>query len=208
MLKLPFLALLLSPLLTFAQSAKPAAAGAEPTAPPSIHEKTAGMKHLAGLIPLDWDARTGKLFLEIGPLETDGRSSDFIYATSIALRHGVERSRPRSRTGRQRDGSSVLNAVDRRYCSFSQISHFARRAAIAHEQLAVMQSFAQSVLWGFTIAAESSDGSVLVDATDFFLHDGHGVADRLTNLKQGAYRVDAVAIRNCARRYEGIPEEH
>ena len=53
------------------------------------------------------------------------------------------------------------------------------------------QSFAQSVLWGFTVAAESPDGRVLVDGTDFFLHDGHGVADRLMNLKQGAYRVDA-----------------
>jgi hypothetical protein len=46
-------------------------------------------------------------------------------------------------------------------------------------------------LWGFTVAAQSPDGSVLVEATDFFLHDAHGVSDTLTNLKQGKYHVDA-----------------
>ena len=58
------------------------------------------------------------------------------------------------------------------------------------EQLAVTQSFPESVLWGFTVAAESADGAVLVDATAFFLHDGHGVAETLASLKQGAYKVD------------------
>jgi hypothetical protein len=58
------------------------------------------------------------------------------------------------------------------------------------EQLAVTQSFPESVLWGFTVAAEAADGAVLVDATEFFLHDGHGVAETLTSLKQGAYKVD------------------
>ena len=90
MLKIPFLVLLLSPLLTFAQGAKPAAAASEPPAPPTIHEKTAGMKHLAGLIPLDWDAKTGKLYLEIGPLGTDGRSSRIHLRHFVAVRHGLE----------------------------------------------------------------------------------------------------------------------
>jgi Met-zincin/Domain of unknown function (DUF5117) len=30
-----------------------------------------------------------------------------------------------------------------------------------------------------------------MDATDFFLHDAHGITDTLTNLKQGMYKVDA-----------------
>jgi hypothetical protein len=36
------------------------------------------------------------------------------------------------------------------------------------EKRAVEQSFAQSTIWGFTVAAESN-GSVLVEATDFFI---------------------------------------
>jgi hypothetical protein len=59
------------------------------------------------------------------------------------------------------------------------------------EQLAVRQSFPQSVLWGFTVVAEDGSGTVLVDATDFFLRDAHGITERLTQMQQGAYKVDA-----------------
>src|SRR5262245_64996267 len=39
------------------------------------------------------------------------------------------------------------------------------------ERKSVEDSFAKSVLWGFTVAAEGN-GHVLVDATDFVLRDG------------------------------------
>ena len=51
MRKLPTLILLISPVLAFAQAAKPTPAPAESATPPSIREKTAGMKHLDGLLP-------------------------------------------------------------------------------------------------------------------------------------------------------------
>src|SRR5260221_10107029 len=47
-------------------------------------------------------------------------------------------------------------------------------------------AFAQSILWGLTVAAET-DGRVLVDATDFFLRDAHNVIPRL---RPGNFRVD------------------
>ena len=78
MRKLPLLLLLTFPVLTLAQDTKPATAAAEPGIPPTIRAKTAGMKHLDGLIPLDWDARTGKLYLEIAALGADGKSADYI----------------------------------------------------------------------------------------------------------------------------------
>ena len=49
-------------------------------------------------------------------------------------------------------------------------------------------SFAKSILWGFTVAAESN-GRVLVDASDFFLRDGHGAGASL-GTGVAAYRVD------------------
>jgi hypothetical protein len=58
------------------------------------------------------------------------------------------------------------------------------------EQLAVRQSFPSSVLAGFRVEAQSADGAVLVDATDFFLRDAHGVAETLTRMQQGNYRLD------------------
>lgn len=37
----------------------------------TISTKTAGMKHIDGYLPLDWDAKAGKLYLEIPHLDTD-----------------------------------------------------------------------------------------------------------------------------------------
>ncbi|MCC6745106.1 MAG: DUF5117 domain-containing protein, partial [Acidobacteria bacterium] len=58
------------------------------------------------------------------------------------------------------------------------------------EQRAVDESFAQSVLWGFSVESED-DGRVIVDATSFLLRDAAGVAVRLGEAQQGAYGLDA-----------------
>ena len=187
MRKLPLFVLVLGSLPTFAASQTPPSK--ESPAAQNIREKTAGMKHLDGLIPLDWDAKTGKLYIEI-PHTTDGKSANFLYVTSLPF--GT--------------GSNDLG-LDRGQMSEGRIVHFERSgpkvllvqpnlafrttSSDKDEQLAVRQSFPESVLWGFTVAAESNEGALLIDATDFFLHDAHGVTDSLTQLKQGSYRVDA-----------------
>lgn len=189
MRKLPLFALAFTSLLTTASVGQNPAAKDSSTAIPSILEKTASMKHLDGLVPLDWDAKTGKLYIEIQHLDAAGKSGDFLYATSLPF--GT--------------GSNDLG-LDRGQVSEGRIVHFERSgpkvllvqpnlafrtsSSDKAEQLAVRQSFAESVLWGFTVAAESSDGALLVDATDLFLHDSHGVADTLTRTRQGSYRVD------------------
>jgi hypothetical protein len=63
-------------------------------------------------------------------------------------------------------------------------------STIPEERLAVKQSFAESVLWGFKVEAEDN-GTLLVDATDFFLRDAHGVVQQLDHTKQGKYKVDS-----------------
>jgi hypothetical protein len=57
------------------------------------------------------------------------------------------------------------------------------------ERKAVEESFAQSVLWGFTALAEE-EGKVLVDATDFLLQDIHDMAGTLKSQQQGNYSLD------------------
>ncbi len=165
------------------------------------------MKHHDGLIPLDWDARTGKLYLEIQHLGPDGKSPDILYVNSLPFGTGsndLGLDRGQTSEGRlvcfERSGPKVLLVQPN--LAFRSSSNDPA------EQLAVKQSFAQSVLWGFTVAAESPDGTVLVDATDFFLHDGHGVADRLTNLKAGRISRRCHALCDRTRRHKGISEEH
>ena len=148
------------------------------------------MKHLDGLIPLDWDSRTGKLYLEIAHLGPDGRSADLLYVDSLPYGTGsndLGLDRGQVSEGHvirfERSGPKVLLVEPN--LAFRSLS------ADPDEQMAVKQSFPESVLWGFTVAAESPDGGVLLDATEFFLHDAHGITDRLTQLKQGSYHVNA-----------------
>src|SRR5580692_2094120 len=49
----------------------------------TISSKTAGMKHTDGLLPLDWDAKAGKLYLEIPHFDAEGHSPDVLYTHSL-----------------------------------------------------------------------------------------------------------------------------
>jgi Met-zincin/Domain of unknown function (DUF5117) len=151
----------------------------------SIATKTAGMRHIDGYLPLDWDAKTGKLYLEISHLDTD-----ILYTHSLP--YGT--------------GSNDLG-LDRGQISRGQLIHFQRTgpkvlmiepnqrfrstSSDPNEVLAVRQSFPESVLYGFKVEAEDPNGTVLVDATDFFVRDAHEVAGALTRTQQGTYKLDA-----------------
>ncbi len=157
---------------------------AKTEAPPSIAAKTASMKHMPGLLPLDWDAATGKLYLEVPKL-----SQELLYTDSLPYGTGsndLGLDRGQIGAGRivrfERSGPKVL---------LVQVNEaFRSGSADPAEVLAVKQSFPESVLFGFTVAAEDASGAVLVDATEFFVRDAHGVAETLQSLEQGTYKVD------------------
>src|SRR5579875_3993341 len=52
-------------------SAQDSDAAKKPGSPQSLAQRTAGMQHQDGLMPLDWDAKTGKLYLEISHPNTE-----------------------------------------------------------------------------------------------------------------------------------------
>jgi Met-zincin/Domain of unknown function (DUF5117) len=159
----------------------PAAMAAD--APQTLTQKIAGMDRKDGFFPLDWDAKTGKLYLEISRLDEDFLLLD-------QLPYGL--------------GSNDVG-LDRGQLGKGRVVHFSRiggkvlliepnlmyrsSAQDADERLAVKQSFAESVQWGFPIEAEEN-GRILIDATSFFQRDAHGVAERLQESAQGTYRLD------------------
>src|ERR1700761_1078079 len=162
----------------------PALAQATSAAPVSIAQKTASMRKLDGFFPLAWDEKAGKLYLEI-----DAFDKDFLFLDSLPYGVGSnDLGLDRGQLGKgrvvrfYRSGPKVL-MMERNLAYRSSSPH-------AEEQLDVAQSFAESVLWGFKVEAENGD-KVLVDATDFFLHDAHEVAERLQEAKQGNYHLDA-----------------
>ena len=71
------------------------------------------------------------------------------------------------------------------------------------EQRAVEDAFAKSILWGFTVAAETA-ARVLVNTTDFLLRDTHGVIPRLR--QDGQYRVHQSRSAVYLPRTKGFPK--
>src|SRR6266566_2769012 len=158
-----------------------AAQGATPT--PTIAEKTAGIEKLPGYFNLYWDAKQGKLWLEV-----DKWGTEFLYQSGLPAGIGSnDIGLDRGQLGAtrmvrfDRSGPKVLLVQENlEYRALSQDPD---------ERRAVRDSFAESALWGFTAAAEEKDRA-LVDATDFFLRDAHHVPEALRRTKQGAYRLD------------------
>lgn len=150
---------------------------------PTIEEKTKNLKSYPGFIKFYSDENAGKVWLEINKLD-----SELLYQTSLPA--GL--------------GSNDIG-LDRGLLGNTSIIKFTRAGnkilmvqpnydyrAITNdvaEKRAVEQSFAASTLWGFTAEAESP-GSILVDATAFFMRDAMQVSNTLQRNKQGNYSID------------------
>jgi hypothetical protein len=149
----------------------------------TIAEKTTGAQKLAGYFNLYWDAKAGKLWLEI-----DKWGAEFLYQSSLPAGIGSnDIGLDRGQLGAtrivrfERSGPKVLliqSNLDYRAVSNDE-----------DERRAVRDSFAESALWGFAVEAEDGE-RVLVDATKFYLRDAHHVPETLQRTKQGSYRLD------------------
>jgi len=152
--------------------------------PATIAAKTAGMEKLPGYVPLYWDAKAGKMWLEAGDWGNEFLYLEWLPAGVGSNDIGLDRGQlGQTRVVRwERSGPKVLLVQ----------SNYEYRAVSdsPDERRAVRESFAESVLWGFEVAAEE-DGRVLVDATNFFLRDTHNISATLQRTHQGAFRVDA-----------------
>ena len=63
------------------------------------------------------------------------------------------------------------------------------RSESAAESTAVAEAFAQSVLWGFEVAA-GGDGQLIIDLTDFMQRDAMALGRWLKAQGEGSYRVE------------------
>ncbi|MBC7775013.1 MAG: zinc-dependent metalloprotease [Phycisphaerae bacterium] len=136
-----------------------------------------------GYFPFWWEEKTGKIWLEISHFDTE-----FLYVNSLPA--GV--------------GSNDIG-LDRGQIGSSRVVKFIRsgnkilliqpnltyRASSSNtlERRSVEEAFAQSVLWGFSVAAKEN-GRYLVDFTPFLMQDAHDVSGALARANQGIYSVD------------------
>ena len=163
------------------------AAGARAEAsekPKSISDATSGLEKHNGYFDYYWDNDAGKVWLEI-----DQMNEEFLYVTYLSRGLGSnDVGLDRGQIGDsylvyfRRIGPKVL-MMQRNY-------RFRAVSDDPEERRAVDESFAQSTLWGFEVAAE--EGSrVLVDATDFLLRDARDVAGSLRRSRQGSFKLES-----------------
>jgi hypothetical protein len=150
----------------------------------SIEEKTSGLKKYPGYFNFYWDDNAGKIWLEV-----DKQDSEVLYQTSLPAGLGS------NDIGLDRGllGNTAIVKFSRigKKLLLTELNYNYRALTTDKaERRAVEQSFAQSVLWGFTIEAETN-GRLLVDATEFLLRDAMNVSNRLKTSQQGTYKPEA-----------------
>lgn len=152
-----------------------------PAAVQSIEDRTSGMKKMDGYFPMYWDERSGALFLEVSRFDTE-----FLFSTGLSAGLGSNDIGLDRGTGRGGGRLVYFQRVGPRVMLVQPNQSFRSSSKNPLEVKSVEDSFAKSILWGFTVAAESG-GRVLVDATDFLLRD---VASAAGSLRPGNYRLD------------------
>ncbi len=137
-----------------------------------------------GFIPFYLDEDKGKIYLEINKLK-----GEFLYVNSLTAGVGsndigLDRGQlGNTRIVEFRKSGNKLFLVHKNY-------DFRAYSDNPAEVQSVRDAFAESILWGFEIAHTEGD-KLIVDATNFYLQDAHGVSETLSRSRQGTFRTDA-----------------
>jgi hypothetical protein len=142
------------------------------------------MSKKEGFVPFYLDEEKGKIYLEIPFLD-----QEFLYVNSLTAGVGSnDIGLDRGQLGDDRvvefrkTGNKIL-LVHKNY-------GFRAYTDNPYEAQSIKDAFAESALWGFEIV-KTEGNKIIVDGTNFFLQDAHGVSETLTRSRQGTYRVDA-----------------
>jgi hypothetical protein len=170
-------ALLAVSMLCFADSDKPQAG------PKTISEMTKAMQRFDGFLPLYWNAADGSLYMEIPKA-----GLELLYFTTLT--QGLGSNDVGLDRGQVREAKLVrFEVVGPKVLLVQPNLGFRAQSEDADERLAVEQSFAQSVLFGFDVKAGEGE-RLLIDVSALARQDGHGAIEVIRQAKQGGYSVD------------------
>ena len=157
------------------------------SAPGHVQDKPlvlAEYQSFEGFVDTWWDEDSGRMLVRVEAFD-----APFIYQTSLPRGVGSnDLGLDRGQRGSTkvvrflRSGPKVLLVEDN--------LQYRARSDNEDERQAIEESFARSVIWGFTDIDDAAD-STIIDATEFFVRDAHGLASRLDSAGEGAYKVDA-----------------
>lgn len=130
-----------------------------------------------------YDTSADKIYLQVDKLNTE-----FLYV--YALSEGVGSNDIGLDRGQLGDGVVVFfKKVGNKLLLIQPNQTYRAITNNLEEKQSVKEAFAKSVLHGFVIK-EEKEGAYLVDATQFFMRDSHGISRRLSGRGQGTYRLD------------------
>ena len=141
------------------------------------------VKH-EGFFDFYYDSNLDKIYLVI---EDPGEEFLYVHSLSSGLGHndiGLDRGQLGGEAlvyFRKTGDRMLLVRPNMRYRAISDMQE---------EKKAVEEAFARSVLYAFKII-DQQDDAYLVDISDMLFSDAHRVSERLTDLKQGSYTLDA-----------------
>ena len=138
------------------------------------------MRKLDGFFPLYWDSAGGQLFMEIPRL-----NMEVLHVAGLAAGLGSN-DIGLDRGGLMGSRIVTFERVGPKVMMIQPNYRFRSSSQNPAEVKAVRDAFARSILWGFTVAAESEGGRrVLVDMSDFLIRDAQNLGTTM-----GAYRLD------------------
>lgn len=152
-----------------------------------------------GFVDLYWDEDGGRMLIRIAD-----PGVQFLYQSSLP--RGVGSNDLGLDRGQL--GATRLVSFERSGPKLLLVQHnldYRARSDDPSERQAVTESFASSVVWGFETIGED-DGAIVVDGTDFFLRDAHGVAKTLQESGEGQYAVDATRSAIYRPRTRAFPD--
>lgn len=157
------------------------------------------LKDYTGYFNFHYEEATDKIYLEVNRL-----NEDFLYISSLSSGIGS------NDIGLDRGqlGATRLVKFIKAGNKLLLIQSNQKYRAITDNELerkSIEQAFAKSVLFGFKIV-ETKDDSYFVDFTPFLMQDTHGVANRLKQKKEGAYKLDLSKSALSLERTKAFPE--
>lgn len=158
-----------------------------------------GVTKYEGFVNFYYDENEDKIFLEV-----DNLDDEFLYVH--ALSEGIGSNDIGIDRGQLGDGVVVkFHKAGNKLLLIQPNQTYRAITTNEDERKSVEEAFAKSVLHGFIIK-EQKNGSYLIDATDFFVRDAHGVANRLEQNKQGSYSLDRTKSAFNINRTKAFPK--
>lgn len=144
-------------------------------------KKITDTEKFSGFFNYYWDEKSGKILLEIDKLNTEFLYVNYLSAGIGSNDIGLDR-------GQIGDSRIVkFEKIGNKVFLFQPNYHYRASTENEAERKSVEDAFSRSIIFAFDIVAKQ-DWSILVDATDFFLRDAHGVSNSLKNQRQGSYQ--------------------